>query len=247
VPVGPADMAESQREQRAFVRSGFAWDSAAAYLFDIDGTLLNSRDAVHYFAFRNAMRDVLGVEASIEGVPVHGNTDLGILRAVLRRKGLEDSEIDASLPEVIDRMSAEVKRNRDQLDPQLCPSIMELLTQLHGSGKLLGVVSGNLETIGWLKLEKAGLRSMFSLASFSHPRELRVDIFRHGLEQARKRLGDDDARTFIVGDTPSDIEAARATNTPVIALATGIYSFSDLMPCGPDACMACATDLLELG
>jgi phosphoglycolate phosphatase len=238
-------MADRPAEQRAFLRPGFRWLSAAAYLFDIDGTLLNSRDAVHYFAFRNAMRETLGIEASIEGVPVHGNTDIGILRAVLRREGLKDSEIDSSLPEIIERMCAEVQRNREQLSPELCPSIRELVTQLHQSRKHLGVVSGNLEKIGWLKLEKAGLKPMFSFASFSYPRELRVEIFRHGLELVRNRLGGD-CSTFIVGDTPSDIEAARATNTPVIALATGMYSFSDLLASGPDACLVCATDLLEL-
>lgn len=233
------------QEQRAFVRPGFAWDSAAAYLFDIDGTLLNSRDAVHYFAFRNAMRDVLGIEAGIDGIPVHGNTDIGILRAVLRRAGLRDDAINASLPAIIGRMCREVESNRCQLNPELCPSITELLTHLQQRGKVLGVVSGNLEAVGWLKLEKAGLKPLFSLASFSYPRELRVEIFRHGLSLAQEQLGHDGA-VFIVGDTPSDIEAARATSTPVIALATGIYSFGDLMACGPDACMACATDLLEL-
>jgi phosphoglycolate phosphatase len=86
---------------------------------------------------------------------------------------------------------------------------------------------------------------MFSFASFSYPRELRVDIFRHGLAQARSFVGEEGS-TFFVGDTPSDIEAARATGTPVIALATGVYSFPDLLACGPDACLACATDLLEL-
>lgn len=238
-------MREAPRDQHVFVRPGFDWQSASAYLFDIDGTLLNSRDAVHYFAFRNAMREVLGVEASIEGVPVHGNTDIGILRAVLRREGLDDAAIDDSLPEIIDRMCAEVQRNHEQLDPELCPSILELVTRLHSGGKILGVVSGNLETIGWLKLEKAGLKPMFSFASFSYPRELRVDIFRHGLKQAREIAGAESS-TFFVGDTPSDIEAARATGTPIIALATGTYSFSELMGCGPDACFACATDLLEL-
>jgi phosphoglycolate phosphatase len=238
-------MAESGQERRVFVRPGFNWTSAAAYLFDIDGTLLNSRDAVHYFAFRHAMRDVFGIEASIEGVPVHGNTDIGILRAVLRHQGLNDQEIDARMPQMLDRMCAEVRANRDQLEPELCPSIMDLVTRLHQSGKLLGVVSGNLETIGWLKLEKAGLKAMFSFASFSHPRELRVDIFRHGLELVREKLGAS-GTTVVVGDTPSDIEAARATGTPVIALATGIFSFADLLACGPDACFACATDLLEI-
>lgn len=235
-------MCSSSQQQRAFVRPGFAWQSADAYLFDIDGTLLNSRDAVHYFAFRNAMREVVGVEASIEGVPVHGNTDIGILRAVLRREGLNDTQIDSHLPEIIQRMCAEVERNREQLDPELCPSVIELVTQLHRTGKLLGVVSGNLETIGWLKLEKAGLKPMFSFASFSHPRELRADIFRYGLQQARSRTAD--ATVYVVGDTPSDIEAARAVGIRVIALATGIYSFSDLLACEPDACMECATDLL---
>jgi phosphoglycolate phosphatase len=238
-------MAEARQEQRAFVRPGFDWHSAAAYLFDIDGTLLNSRDAVHYFAFRNAMREVLGVEASIEGVPVHGNTDVGILRAVLRREGLSDAAIDDNLPEIIERMCREVQRNHERLDPELCPSILELVTRLHQKGKVLGVVSGNLQAIGWLKLEKAGLKPMFSFASFSGERELRVDIFRHGLKQARQMVGEE-APTFFVGDTPSDIEAARATGTPIIALATGIYSFSELISSGPDACLACATDLLEL-
>jgi phosphoglycolate phosphatase len=242
---GRNDAVECPEEQRAFVRPGFDWQSADAYLFDIDGTLLNSRDAVHYFAFRNAMRDVLGINASIEGVPVHGNTDMGILRAVLWRAGLNDAAIDDSLPEIIELMCAEVQRNHEQLDPELCPSILELVKRLHHSGKVLGVVSGNLETIGWLKLEKAGLKSMFSFASFSGERELRVDIFRQGLKQARSIVGEE-GTTFFVGDTPSDIEAARATGTPVIALATGIYSFPDLLACAPDACMTCATDLLAL-
>jgi len=50
---------------------------------------------------------------------------------------------------------------------------------------------------------------------------------------------------FIVGDTPSDIQAARETGAAVIALATGVYKFSELLACGPDACFACATDLLH--
>jgi len=241
---GNPKMHEALPQQRAYVRPGFDWESAAAYLFDIDGTLLNSRDAVHYFAFRHAMREVLGIEASIEGVHVHGNTDPGILRAVLRREGMDDAAINDALPEIVERMCAEVERNHEQLNPELCPTIPDLLHYLRGQGKALGVVSGNLEPIGWLKLEKAGLKPLFSFASFSHPREYRADIFRHGMEQARKTVGAD-GRVFIVGDTPSDIQAAREVGTAVIALATGIYKFSELLACEPDACFACATDLLE--
>jgi phosphoglycolate phosphatase len=230
---------------KVFVRPGFRWDAADAYLFDIDGTLLNSRDAVHYFAFHNAAKEVLGVEANIEGVPVHGNTDVGILRAVLQRAGLENSAINASMPSIVAAMCAEVERNREQLRPELCPSIVDVLSHLKAQGKLLGAASGNLETIGWLKLEKAGIRSMFSFGSFSFPRESRADIFQHGVDLARQQLGAH-ASVTAVGDTPADVQAARAIGIPVITLATGIFSFADLMAHSPDACLGCATDLLAL-
>ena len=225
------------------MRPGFRWDSADAYLFDIDGTLLNSRDAVHYFAFRTAIRDVLGIEASIDGVPVHGNTDVGILRAVLQRAGMKDRAIDAHMPQIVARMCAEVQQNREQLNPVLCPSILELIHHLQGQGKLLGAASGNLETVGWLKLEKAGLRPVFTFASFSFPRELRAEIFQHGIDLARRHLGDQ-ASVTVIGDTPSDIESARIVGVPVIALATGIYPFAKLRAHDPDACFTCGTDLL---
>ena len=45
-----------------------AWDGYDAYLFDIDGTLLHCRDAVHYFAFCNALERVAGRRMTLEGV-----------------------------------------------------------------------------------------------------------------------------------------------------------------------------------
>ncbi|HMC29715.1 MAG TPA: HAD hydrolase-like protein [Candidatus Angelobacter sp.] len=236
-------LAPSSAGQKVFVRSGFCWDAAEAYLFDIDGTLLNSRDAVHYFAFRNAVRQVLGIEASIDGVPVHGNTDPGILRAALHQSGVQDAVVSAHMAKIVEHMCAEVQRNCGDLRPELCPSILELISYLKARGKLLGAASGNLEPIGWLKLEKAGLRSLFEFGSFSFPRESRTEIFLYGIAQARARLGKQ-VTVAVVGDTPSDIEAAHAANAPVIALATGIFSFSDLLACKPDACFACGADLL---
>lgn len=227
------------------MRAGFRWDAADAFIFDIDGTLLNSRDAVHYLAFRHAMHQVLGLDATIDRVPVHGNTDPGILRAVLRKEEMDDTAIDACLPLIVESMCAEVRRHREQLRPELCPSIFELVSHMRLQGKLLGVASGNLEPIGWLKLEQAGLRQMFAFGAFAHPRELRSDIFLHGVTLAR-RLKGDKTEVCIIGDTPADIEAARTAGVPVIALATGVYDFQSLLGCRPDACFASGADLLAL-
>jgi phosphoglycolate phosphatase-like HAD superfamily hydrolase len=226
-----------------FFRSRFHWREADAYLFDIDGTLLNSRDSVHYQAFHDASRSVFGVEPNFEGVAVHGNTDPAILRAALRRAGLSDKVIDAHLAQVIEQMCADVNRNRQQLNPEVCPGIGELLLYLQQSGKLLGAASGNLEPIGWAKLEKAGLKPYFTFGSFSWPRETRAEIFGHGVQLARQDLGQAGA-VCVVGDTPTDIQAARAVGIPVIVVATGIYSFADLLACSPDACLNFASELL---
>ncbi|MBV9608376.1 MAG: HAD family hydrolase [Acidobacteria bacterium] len=222
----------------------FRWSAADAYLFDIDGTLLNSRDGVHYNAFNSAVNRYFGVSSKIDGVPVHGNTDPGIIRAVLEREGVAAADLDGKLPLLFDYMCDEVERNRAGLRPEVCPSALELVRALHDSGKLLGVASGNLERIAWMKLEASDLRGYFAFGSFSDHREKREDIFLHGIREARRRLGNERAQVYIVGDTPSDIKAARLAGAPVIAVATGIFSQNELLSHGPDTCVSCCADLL---
>jgi phosphoglycolate phosphatase len=219
------------------------WSRADAYLFDIDGTLLNVRDGTHYYAFHHAVKTIFGVNTHMDGVPIHGNTDTGILRAVLRREGLADADFEARLPQAIEQMCAEVTANAAALRPEVCPSIRELLERLQSRGKLLGVVSGNFEMIGWTKLEAAGLREFFSFGCFSDRHEFRADIFRHGLDEARRRLSPQ-ATACAVGDTPSDIQAAQQVGIPVIAVSTGIYRSAQLLPLLPDVCVECCTELL---
>ncbi len=218
--------------------------SADAYLFDIDGTLLNTRDAIHYFAFRNALKKIWGFEATIDGVPVHGNTDIGILRAVCRLQGVSDADFEKHLPEIVEMMSDEVAARRVDIRADICPSIPELLAELKKRDKLIGVVTGNFERIGWTKLEASGLRPYFAFGAFSNRTEFRADIFRNGLAEVARRLGPD-ATTFIVGDTPSDIRAAKEIEVPIISVATGIYPQEELQALSPDVCLSCCSELFK--
>ena len=218
--------------------------SASAYLFDIDGTLLNTRDAIHYFAFRNALKKVWGFDATIDGVPVHGNTDIGILLAVCRLQGVSDADFEANLPQIVDMMSAEVAAHKDEIRADICPSIPELLADLQRRNKLIGIVTGNFERIGWTKLEATGLRPYFAFGSFSDSTELRSNIFRNGLAEVARRLGPH-ARTIVVGDTPSDIRAAKEVGVPIISVATGIYPQSELQALQPDFSLSCCTEILQ--
>jgi len=241
-------MTQSTADRQTAVRSTRSWADADVYLFDIDGTLLNCHDGVHYHAFHLALRQVYGTELMIDGVPVHGNTDVGILRAVARKTGLSDVEFEARLPAALDVMRASAAQHEAELHPQLCRGAAELLRELKRRGKPLGVVSGNLETIGWAKLRAAGLREFFAFGSFceisSGERELRRDIFAQGLQLARQFAGAGIATCF-VGDTPSDIAAARELGVPIIALAGGTYDAATLAESNPDLCLGCCEDLLH--
>jgi len=125
--------------------TNFRWMDFDAYLFDIDGTLLVTRDLVHYNALNRAIREVYGVEATIDGIPYHGKTDLGILRAVLERAGTSADVFEARLPQALEVVRAEVNANAHGITADICSSIPEVLTQLQAADKLLGIASGNLE------------------------------------------------------------------------------------------------------
>ena len=212
------------------------WIDADAYLFDIDGTLLNAYGGAHYNAFHSALKQSFGLDCKIDGVPLHGNTDVGILRAVLRREGLTDADFNAHRVSALEHMCEQVELNRAQIRAEICPAITDLLSHLVSRGKLLAVASGNLAKIGWLKLEAAGLRDYFSFGAFSDDCETREDIFRSGVVEVKRRLGPS-AVVCVVGDTPADIEAAKATGLPIVAVATGIYSREQLQEYRPDVCI----------
>ena len=223
--------------------SGFDWHAFDAYLFDIDGTLLNSRDGVHYNSFHKALQHVYQCDARIDSVPVQGNTDIGILRAAAALCGIEGERFERGLQEALSLMADEVEQNADQLRPELCPSIREVLDALHRDGKLMGVCTGNLQRIGWAKLKAAGIRDRFAVGGFSDQHEFRPDIFRDAMNQAMNQLGSD-AKICFVGDTPNDILAAQKLGMPVVAVATGIYPIDQLQQHNPTLCISCCAELL---
>jgi phosphoglycolate phosphatase len=223
----------------------FEWRAFDAYLFDIDGTLLISRDAVHYDAFLSALRHLSGRALSLDGVTLQGSTDPRILLDALALAGLAEAEMSAALPPALLRMCSEVEARAAELRPELCPAVSELLAELKAAGKILGVTSGNLERIGWAKLRAAGIAEYFSFGSFSDRNTRRAEIFRHGAEEARRRR--QGARVCFVGDTPSDVASAKACGFPVIAVATGIHSLAELADGEPELCIpACETLLTRL-
>lgn len=210
---------------------------ADVFIFDIDGTLLVTKDLVHWNALHQAMLEAWGIDATIAGIQYHGMTDISILRAALERAGIRDGVFEAGLPKALETVCREVENNHKQIVPHVCAGIPGLLAELKRRGTPLGIASGNLEAVGWHKISAAGLRDFFSFGFFSDHCERRADIFRCAIDYARSQVSCN-VRVCFIGDTPSDIQAAHEVGASVVAVASGNFSVVELSACGPDVCLS---------
>ena len=219
------------------------WDTYDAYLFDIDGTLLQCTDAVHYFAFCDVLTRTAGRPLNLDGVVAQGNVAPGILRDALEGAGIAESLWRPRLPQMLNDLSQFVEDRRADLCVDVCPGVVAVLEHLRRRGAAIGVGTGNLERIGWAKLERCGLRPFFSFGGFSDAVEWRRDMIAGAMEKARARAGQK-ASICVLGDTPSDVQAARDNDLDVIAVATGIFSIEELGAAAPDLLIPSLTELL---
>ncbi len=219
-----------------------AWDRYDAYLFDIDGTLLHCRDAVHYFAFCDALTWVAGKTLNLDGVATQGNVDVAILRDAFALGGVPEETWRPRLTEMRERMVAHVGRNRADFEIDVLPGVRELLEHLRARGAVLGTATGNLEGVGIAKLESCGLLPLFHFGGWSDAYESRPAVFGAAVKKARALAGDH-AAICVLGDTPADVQAAHANGLDVIAVATGIFSFETLQAERPTYCIHSLTEL----
>ena len=235
---------QQNSEARIAIQNGFAWDGQDAYLFDIDGTLLRSRDRVHVDSFTATLQKVMGPAVTLEGVALAGNTDTSILREACAQAGISPDVLEPQLAAITDAICHNVARRKHEMQPMLMPGVEDTLQYLADRGAILGLATGNLEMIGWIKMERAGLREWFRFGGFSDQFPLRAELVGDAAKKARE-LARPSATVCVVGDTPRDIEAAHANSLPVVAVATGHFSFDELMQHQPEVCTTSLADLLK--
>jgi len=228
---------------RVAIEPGFEWDAQDAYLFDIDGTLLRSRDRIHFNSVAASVQRVTGFEITLAGVQIHGSTDTAILREACHQAGVPPEILEAHTESILQAMCQTVAERRHELDLIRMPGVEEALAHLARRGALLGLATGNLEMIGWIKVEQAGLREWFRFGGFSDRFPVRAELIGQAAKKARELTGAE-ATVCVVGDTPRDIQAARANSLSVIAVATGNYSFDELLEHKPEVCATSLADLM---
>jgi phosphoglycolate phosphatase-like HAD superfamily hydrolase len=220
------------------------WDEYDVYLFDVDGTLLHCKDAVHYFAFCHVLTHIAGRPLNLDNVKAHGNVDMGILRDALALAGIPDQQWRSRVNELCTALGDFVYLRKDQLSVNVLPGVIPLLRYLRARKAVLGITTGNFRVVGEIKLQACRLDSYFDFFAFSDGCEYRHQVVGHAIAEARKRSGRSSA-ICLIGDTPDDVLAARHHGLGSIAVASGIYSQDDLQQAKPDWLVSSLQQLLS--
>jgi pyrophosphatase PpaX len=203
-------------------------------LFDLDGTLVDS-GAMILASFQHATRTVLSRE-----IPEHE------LLSAVGGPGLREQmeAIDpARVEELIEVYSAHNAGLHDELQP--CAGILDALERLSAEGRRLAVVTAKRRATLALAFEVLPeLRRFFDVSVGAE------DTTRHKpnpepLLLALERLGANADDAVYVGDSPFDIQAAKAAQVGSVAVTWGrIHSRARLEREDPDAVVDTVEELL---
>lgn len=222
-----------------------SFEGFRAVLFDIDGTLLRTGGA-GVRAFRRTA-EVWGYPGAMDGVTFHGRTDTSLARQFLSAVGLPTTaeECDRFLAVYAFLLDEELSFGGGELCPSV-PAVLDALESLPDP-PLIGLLTGNMRIGAVLKLAAHGLEHRFTLGAFGDDHECRNQLAIVARERVSTCLGTPipGAEILIIGDTPADIECARAIQAPCLAVATGAFSVQDLRVHQPDWVVASFEDLLH--
>jgi pyrophosphatase PpaX len=179
-----------------------------AVLFDLDGTLIATK-ALYIEAYRTAIEPYVRDELTERDIlALKPTSELAFIRAVVA-----ESDFDACLEDFYCAYR-ELHAGRFQ---GVYPGIRELLDGLRAAAVPLGIVTGKSRRSWAVTSEIISLGPFDVLVFDDDVRAPKPDP--HGLELATSLLGVAPGRTIYVGDTMSDLRAARAAGLwPVTTL-----------------------------
>ncbi len=206
-------------------------------LFDVDGTLITARGAGRS-ALGRALEETFGRRGPIETYDIRGKTDPRIVRDLMLAAGDGEARIRALMPACLRAYAAALADAvGDGSRVETLPGVAELVRALGARGDLLlGLLTGNVETGALLKLGPTGLWPYFRVGAYGSDDPDRTRLPAIAAARVERLTGApvSMAQLTIIGDTPLDVECARACGAVAVAVATGQHGFDELRACGPD-------------
>jgi phosphoglycolate phosphatase-like HAD superfamily hydrolase len=212
-----------------------------ACLFDIDGTLLASGGAGKA-ALESAFTGEFGVELRGQ-IPYAGRTDRAIVRDLFRLHDLVDTP--ENLHKLLDGYLRRLPDSLRQHNGRVLPGIQAVLAQLREAPHVaVGLLTGNVRAGAQTKLGHFGLFEHFAFGGFGDHHFDRDDVAREAFAAVQQCVGPHCTadRVWVIGDTPLDVQCARAIGARVAAVATGLHTCAELSPTKPDLLLSDLSD-----
>jgi phosphoglycolate phosphatase-like HAD superfamily hydrolase len=189
-------------------------------------------------AVKAALERVFGTSGAIDAYDLRGKTDQRILFDVTEAAGLGR---DAVVERLDDYFEAYARVLAEQIgdgrDVVTLPGVAEVVQTLHGAdGVVLGLLTGNIEEGARIKLEPTGLWPYFAVGAYGSDHVDRRRLPSLAARRAHALVGYPfrPEEVLVIGDTPLDIDCARAFGAVAVAVATGFHSRDELLKEGPD-------------
>jgi phosphoglycolate phosphatase len=204
-------------------------------LFDIDGTLIHTGGA-GVKAFERTFATEFKINHGTEQMRFAGRTDSSLVREFFSLHGIPANAdnfrrffgtyvfwLDYLLAHTLGRT---------------CPGAQEFLAGLRAlpQAPALGLLTGNIQLGAEIKLRHFGLWDPFVIGAFADDHEDRNHLAEIARSRGSRLLGETlrGDQVLVVGDTPFDIQCARAIGARALAVATGGASRDELDAWQPD-------------
>lgn len=199
--------------------------------WDIDGTLLTTARA-GVFAWEDSVRELTAKDFDLSVIRTAGMTDYQIALRTLETLGVDASA--SSVERLLRRYEELLPGSLPRRNGRVLDNVREILEHLRDERQDVRsyLLTGNTRAGARAKLTYYGLAGFFSDGAFAEDTAARSTIATRALELARQAGPVGDETIFVIGDTPHDIECAKAIGAKTIAVATGGYSVEELRPYG---------------
>jgi pyrophosphatase PpaX len=203
-------------------------------VFDLDGTIVDSVELI-VISFKHAMREVLGREVSREEAIAYVGRPLR-------------EQMVAFSPERADELVASYRefnhREHDRM-LRLYDGIPDLLDSLRKAGIKVGLVTSKSRYTTKMAFDLTGIESYFD-ATICADESARNKPYPDPILLCLEAMGVAPAEAAYVGDSPADIQAARAAGVEAIAVAWGVFELEALIAEKPDRVVHTVPELMGI-
>ncbi len=181
-----------------------------------------------------AFYELYNIKEGFKDVSMAGRLDSQIIKKAFELNKIDEKNFVSFLDKYEEMLKKVLKNNTS---PRILPGVNEILKHSYEKESLFHVLgTGNCERGARLKLSHLGLDKHFKIGGFGDEDSHRWQIIKKAIEQAEGYYEIDfhKENIYVIGDTPLDIECGKILHIKSVAVATGGYSYHDLVQCDPD-------------